>query len=168
MTLYSSAINNRPLAIDACGDFIVWATDPVTKLINSATYGTFFNFRRANTLPDVDFSTSLGKIPSQPQPVSLGPTSFLGSWFSFNQTKTGEQINELRVFVLFLRLCFSFKFLFKKLADLIDPFLRKHQDGALVGHLKKGSLVQRRVPLRVWLPVPPQFNQASTIDFRLR
>ena len=31
--------------------------------------------------------------------MSLGPTSFLGSWFSFNQTtKTGEQIDELCVF----------------------------------------------------------------------
>ena len=99
--LYSSAIN-RPLAIDASGDFIAWAVDPVSKLINSATYGTFFEFRRSNTLPDVDFSTSRRTIPSQPQPVSLGPTSFLGSWFSFNQTKTGEQIDELCGFVLFL------------------------------------------------------------------
>jgi syntaxin-binding protein 5 len=99
--LYSSA-TNRPLAIDTSGDFIAWTADPVSKLINSAMYGTFFDYRRANTLPDVDFSTSRGIIPSQPQPVSLGPTSFLGSWFSFNQTKTGEQIDELCVFVLFL------------------------------------------------------------------
>ena len=98
--LYSSTAN-RPLAIDASGDFIAWAADPVSKLINSATYGTFFDFRRANTLPDVDFSTSRGKIPSQPQPVSLGPASFLGSWFSFNQTKTGEQIDELCVLFCF-------------------------------------------------------------------
>jgi syntaxin-binding protein 5 len=38
--------------------------------------------------------------------VSLGPVSFLGSWFSFYQTtKTGEQIDELCVF-LFLLLFF--------------------------------------------------------------
>jgi syntaxin-binding protein 5 len=98
---YSSAIN-RPLTIDTSGDFIAWAADPVSKLINSATYGTLFDFRRSNTLPDVDFSTSRGTIPSQPQPVPLGPTSFLGSWFSFNQTKTGEQIDELCVFALLL------------------------------------------------------------------
>ena len=98
--LYSS-VTNRPLAIDGSGDFIAWAADPVSKLINSATYGTFFEFRRSNTLPDVDFTTSRRTIPSQPQPVSLGPTSFLGSWFSFNQTKTGEQIDELCGFVCF-------------------------------------------------------------------
>jgi syntaxin-binding protein 5 len=46
---------------------------PVSKLINSATYGTFFDIRRANTLPDIDFSTSRGTVPSQPQPVTLGP-----------------------------------------------------------------------------------------------
>lgn len=97
-----SFATNRPLAIDASGDFIAWAADPVSKLINSATYGTFFDIHRANTLPDIDFSTRRGTIPSQPQPVSLGPASFLGSWFSFNQTKTGEQIDELCVFVLFL------------------------------------------------------------------
>ena len=28
---------NRPLTIDASGDFIAWAVDPVLKLINSAT-----------------------------------------------------------------------------------------------------------------------------------
>jgi len=88
-------VSSLPLTIDASGDFLAWAADPVSKLINSATYGTFFNIRRANTLPDVDFSTNRGTIPTQPQPLSLGPASFLGSWFSFNQTKTGEQIDEL-------------------------------------------------------------------------
>jgi len=85
----------QPLTIDASGDFIAWTADPVSKLINSATYGTFFDIRRANTLPDIDFATSRGTIPPQPLPVSLGPASILGSWFSFNQTKSGEQIDEL-------------------------------------------------------------------------
>ena len=83
------------MTIDASGDFIAWTADPVSKFINSATYGTFFDIRRANTLPDVDFATNRKTIPAQPQPVSLGPPSFLASWFSFNQTKTGEQIDEL-------------------------------------------------------------------------
>lgn len=94
-TVQLPSVSSLPLAMDTSGDFIAWAADPVSNLINSATYGTFFDYRRANTLPDVDFSTSRGTIPSQPQPVSLGPTSYLGSWFSFNQTKTGEQIDEL-------------------------------------------------------------------------
>ena len=164
--LYSSA-TNRPLVIDASGDFIAWAVDPVSKLIDSATYGTFFDVRRANTLPDIDFSTGQGTIPSQPQPVSLGPASFFGSWFSLNQTKTGEQIDELCVFLLFLYFAFS-NFSSKKWVDLTDLSLRKNQSGAMVGHLMKGLVVRRRAPLRVWLPVPLQFNQASTINSRLR
>ena len=160
-----SSSTNRPLTIDASGDFIAWSTDPVSKLVNSATYGTFFNFRRANTLPDVDFSTSRGRIPSQPQPVSLGPTSFLGSWFSFNQTKTGDQIDDLCVFVLFLLLLLLISL--PKWAGLIDLSLRRYLSEAMVGHLK-GLLVQRRVPLRIWLPVSPQFNQAYTVDSLLR
>jgi hypothetical protein len=39
--------------------------------------------------------------------VSLGPVSFLGSWFSFNQTKTGDQIDELRMLILFLLFAFA-------------------------------------------------------------
>jgi len=55
-----------------------------------------------------------------------------------------------------------------KWVDLIDLSSRKDQREALVGHPKKGSLVRRRVPLRVWPPVQPQFTQASIIEFRLR
>ncbi|KAF8808127.1 WD40 containing snare-dependent exocytosis protein [Phlegmacium glaucopus] len=87
-------VSSLPMTIDTSGDFIAWTADPVSKFINSATYGTFFDIRRANTLPDIEFVTTQG-IPPQPQPVSLGPASFLGSWFSFNQTKSGEQIDEL-------------------------------------------------------------------------
>lgn len=71
------------------------------------------------------------------------------------------------VCVLFVYFASS-NFCSKKWVDLIDLSLRKDQSEALVGYLKKGLLVQRRVPLRVWLPVPPQFNQTSMIDFRLR
>ena len=80
---------------------------------------------------------------------------------SIRQQKQENRLMNYVCFVLFSVFCFSL-FLFKKWVDLIDLSLRKHHSGAMVGHLKKGSLVQ---PLQVWLPVRPQFNQASTIDF---
>jgi syntaxin-binding protein 5 len=77
----------RPLTIDESGDFIAWSlSSPQGRVsgqqqisaphINGATYGTFFDLKRAYTLPDVDFTTTRKAPPSQPQPVSLGP-SFL-------------------------------------------------------------------------------------------
>jgi len=67
--------------------------------INGAIYGTFFDHRRAYPLPDIDFTPSRGVVPPQPQPVSLGPSTFLGglgSWLPFNQTISGPKIDELR------------------------------------------------------------------------
>jgi len=46
-------------------------------------------------MPDIDFTAARSTIPAQPQPVSMGPPSILSAWFSFNQTKTGDQIDEL-------------------------------------------------------------------------
>ncbi|PPQ79397.1 hypothetical protein CVT25_002667 [Psilocybe cyanescens] len=91
-------ISSLPLSIDESGDFIAWTLSlqaRSTGVMQSATYGTFFDVRRAYTVPDIDFTAARGTIPPQPQPVPLGPTSILGSWFTFNQTKTGDQIDEL-------------------------------------------------------------------------
>jgi syntaxin-binding protein 5 len=101
----------RPLSIDESGDFIAWSLSIPTgrKIsgrqqvsappINGATYGTFFDLKRAYTLPDVDFTGTRRTPPPQPQPVSLGPHSFLGglgAWLPFKQTLSGEEIDELR------------------------------------------------------------------------
>ncbi|KAF8910138.1 lethal giant larvae like, C-terminal-domain-containing protein [Gymnopilus junonius] len=97
-TLQLSPITSLPLSIDESGDYLAWALSPQARtsgVIHSATYGTLFDIRRAYTLPDIDFASSRGPVPPQPQPVSLGPPSVLGYWFSFNQTKTGEQIDAL-------------------------------------------------------------------------
>ena len=61
-----------------------------------ATYATLFDFRRAYTLPDVDFASTAPTVPPQPQPVATGPASLLGSWFRFGQSMTGEQLDDLR------------------------------------------------------------------------
>jgi len=103
-------VSTRPLTIDECGDFIAWSLSSPQGMvhgrqqvspphINGATYGTFFDLKRAYTLPDVDFTITRKAPPSQPQPVSLGPHSFLGglgAWLPFNQTISGGDIDELR------------------------------------------------------------------------
>ncbi|KAF9567769.1 WD40 containing snare-dependent exocytosis protein [Agrocybe pediades] len=97
-TVQLPPISSLPLSIDETGDFIAWSVSPKHSaygVVDSATYGTFFDIRRAYTLPDIDFTAGKGAIPPQPQPVSLGPPSVLSAWFSFNQTKTGDQIDEL-------------------------------------------------------------------------
>ncbi|CAA7264832.1 unnamed protein product [Cyclocybe aegerita] len=98
-TVHLPLISSLPLSIDESGDFIAWTQDPRVQTksthIHQATYGTFFNVRRVYTPPDIDFASTRGSVPPQPQPVSLGPPSLLGSWFSFNQTLSGDQIDEL-------------------------------------------------------------------------
>ncbi|PPQ63837.1 hypothetical protein CVT24_009787 [Panaeolus cyanescens] len=87
-----------PLSIDDTGDYICWVPDPHVpgrSRIKSAIYGTFFDFRRVYDDPNVDFACTRGTIPAQPQPVSLGPASIIGSFFTFNQTLSGAQIDEL-------------------------------------------------------------------------
>lgn len=93
-------VSARALTIEETGDFIAWTPTQGqgnnSHQIHQANYSTFFDIRRVYTLPDIDFTSTRGTIPPQPQPVSLGPASYLGSWFSFNQTKSGAQIDELR------------------------------------------------------------------------
>ncbi|KAF5352734.1 hypothetical protein D9756_005911 [Leucocoprinus leucothites] len=94
-TIPALATPFRHISIDEGGDFISLNVQGSTGVVQSSTYGTLFNFRRADELPLVDLTSNKGKIPSQPQPVSIGPSSFR-SWFQFNQTMTGQQIDELR------------------------------------------------------------------------
>ncbi|KAK1234875.1 Lethal(2) giant larvae sro7 [Marasmius sp. AFHP31] len=85
-----------PLSVDESGDFIGWSLNRESGLIQEATYGTLFDLRRINTPSDVVFSTSKPLVPSPPQPVSVTPESYLGSWFKLgNQTMTGEQLDVL-------------------------------------------------------------------------
>ncbi|KAJ4485744.1 WD40 containing snare-dependent exocytosis protein [Lentinula aciculospora] len=84
-----------PKTVDETGDFIAWTRNPETGLIRQATYGTLFNFRRVDTPPAVDFLSTKPMVPAQPQPVSVGPPSILGSWFNFGQSMTGAQVDVL-------------------------------------------------------------------------
>jgi len=62
--------------------------------MQSSTYGTLFNFSRTKDSPLVDLAVNKGRIPSHPQPVPIGPSSFR-SWFQSNRTMSGQQIDEL-------------------------------------------------------------------------
>ncbi|KAF5388500.1 hypothetical protein D9757_004730 [Collybiopsis confluens] len=84
------------ISCDETGDFLVWIRDPETGLIHQVTYATLFNFRRVDSLPAIDLMSSKPVVSAQPQPVSVGPASILGSWFKFGQsTMSGPQIDVL-------------------------------------------------------------------------
>ncbi|KAF5368577.1 hypothetical protein D9758_002181 [Tetrapyrgos nigripes] len=95
-TLSLPVVSTLPLSVDYTGDFIAWGKHPQSGIIQRATYGTLFNFHRVNTLPDIDLLSTKPVVPAQPQTVSVGPASLLGSWFNFSGgTMTGEQIDAL-------------------------------------------------------------------------
>lgn len=85
----------RSISIDEHGDFISFDVHPSSGLVQSATYGTLFNFRRANERPLVDLVNNKAIMPPQPQPVPIGPPSLLGSWFKPNTTMSGQQVDGL-------------------------------------------------------------------------
>ncbi|KAK7465475.1 Lethal(2) giant larvae sro7 [Stygiomarasmius scandens] len=88
-------VSTLPLTADDTGDFIAWGKHPRSGIIQRAIYGTLFDFHRVNTLPAIDLSNTKPMVPAQPQPVSVGPASLLGSWFTFGGGITGEQIDSL-------------------------------------------------------------------------
>ncbi|KAG7452249.1 WD40 containing snare-dependent exocytosis protein [Guyanagaster necrorhizus] len=84
------------ITVDETGDFIGWKRHSRSGLEQRAVYGTLFDMRRSIPLPDIDLTSTKVPVPAQPQPVSMGPTSFLGSWLTFGiQSITGDQADEL-------------------------------------------------------------------------
>ncbi|KAJ8494736.1 hypothetical protein ONZ45_g13123 [Pleurotus djamor] len=94
-TLLLPSTRFSSLTLDSSGDFIQWQRNTQSNTISRATYGTLFNVRRTSGLPLLDFVATKKDIPPPPQPVSMGPASILGSWFSFGQSVTGDQIDTL-------------------------------------------------------------------------
>ncbi|KAF8215929.1 lethal giant larvae like, C-terminal-domain-containing protein, partial [Mycena galopus ATCC 62051] len=86
-------ITDASLSCDDTGDWTAYTVNQASGIIDHASYGTVFDFRRAYTPPDITIPKPT--VPSQPQPVSLGPTSLLSSWFRFGQSMTGEQLDTL-------------------------------------------------------------------------
>lgn len=99
----------RLLTIDESGDFVSWVRSPTSGIIDSATYGTLFDIRRLHAPADLDFTNINRNLAAQPQPVSLGPVSLMGSWFKTAQALTGAQIDDICAFSVYfslLSLCF--------------------------------------------------------------
>ncbi|KAJ6520108.1 WD40 containing snare-dependent exocytosis protein [Mycena sanguinolenta] len=86
-------ITDGSLSCDETGDWTAYTENNASGMIDHVSYGTVFDFRRAFTPPSITLPKPT--VPSQPQPVSLGPTSLLSSWFRFGQSMTGEQLDTL-------------------------------------------------------------------------
>ena len=87
------------MSVDETGDYVEWLRHPC-ELIYAEKYGTVFDVRRSAPYepPQVDFTYGRNAVPPQPQPVSTGPTSLIGSWIGYltSQSLTGDQIDTLR------------------------------------------------------------------------
>ncbi|KAG5732833.1 hypothetical protein E4T56_gene2783 [Termitomyces sp. T112] len=98
MTFKIPALPSSSLSVDESGDFVAWNPHPTSGTMDQATYGTFFDIRRAYDLPDIDLGCTKPVVPPAPQPVSLGPASMfqqVGSWLPFKQSMSGAQLDEL-------------------------------------------------------------------------
>lgn len=92
---HSDADSRSSLSVDKSGDFIALALHARSGMVQSAIYGTLFDMRRVLPIPDIDLTAGKSSVPAQPQPVSMGPASFLGSWFTISKSLSGSQIDEL-------------------------------------------------------------------------
>ncbi|CAK5280636.1 unnamed protein product, partial [Mycena citricolor] len=87
--------DNAIVSCDESGDWIAYYANGTGCILEKIIYGTVFDFRRAFFPPDINLAPSRRSAPAQPQPVSLGPTSVLSSWFRFGQSMTGDQLDAL-------------------------------------------------------------------------
>ncbi|KAI0673986.1 lethal giant larvae like, C-terminal-domain-containing protein [Trametes maxima] len=98
--------SSDPPSTEDSGDFTAHATFPVPagsslRPLLSTDLHTLFSHRRAGpyTPPLVDLSFGRGTVPAQPQPVSLGPPSLVGSVLgyigAFGGASAGEQVDTL-------------------------------------------------------------------------
>jgi len=94
-TLELPPVPSLPPCIDRSGDFLAFSPHPLSGQIHEALYGTLFDFRRVYSPPDVELISSALTVPSQPQPVTLGPASLLGTWFRFGLSMSGDQLDTL-------------------------------------------------------------------------
>ncbi|KAL1951191.1 hypothetical protein VTO73DRAFT_340 [Trametes versicolor] len=98
--------SSDPPSTDDTGDLITHTAFPTPagsslRPLLSSEIHTLFSRRRKGpyTLPLVDLAHGRGTVPSQPQPVSLGPPSVMGSMMgyisSFTGASAGDQIDAL-------------------------------------------------------------------------
>ncbi|KDQ63133.1 hypothetical protein JAAARDRAFT_119208 [Jaapia argillacea MUCL 33604] len=104
-TLHLPETSTGSIWLNSVGDFIEHTIHQPTGTVMQTTFGSLFDIRCSfyHTQPEIDFlirqdTGEKGVIPPQPQPVSIGPVSTLGSWvgsFVGPRSITGEQIDSL-------------------------------------------------------------------------
>lgn len=83
--------------MDETGDFISWTVgDKQSGIIGKGIYGTLFDSRRAMALSEVELMPDPPKVPPYPTPVSMGPASIVGSWWTWSQAMSGDALDTLR------------------------------------------------------------------------
>ncbi|KII94277.1 hypothetical protein PLICRDRAFT_36534 [Plicaturopsis crispa FD-325 SS-3] len=87
--------NENECGADETGAYIEWMRHRSSALVQRGIFHSLFDLHRAYAKPEYDLTVPKRSVPSQPQPVSTGLASLLGSWFKFNQTMTGDQIDAL-------------------------------------------------------------------------
>ena len=101
----------RTLAIDESGDYVDWLIRD--GIAQKCELGTLFGLRRKTLYHDkaLDILRDKKRLPTQPQPVSMGPATLLGQVYAFvgSQSTTGAQIDALRKYLALglstVRLC---------------------------------------------------------------
>jgi len=90
------SLDLRCLTIDQSGDFVAFNSTGTHQggAVDKLIYGTVFDVRRLRGPPEVNFNIKPCPV-AQPQPVSIGPGSRIGSWISYSKTWSGKQIDDL-------------------------------------------------------------------------
>ena len=95
---YSLPRHHRTLSVDENGDYVDWTIKD--DLAHKCELGTLFGLRRKTLYHDkvLDILRDKNRLPVQPQPVSMGPTTLLGQVYAYvgGQSTTGAQIDALR------------------------------------------------------------------------
>jgi len=90
----------RTLSIDESGDYVDWTVRD--SIAHKCELGTLFGLRRKTLYHDkvLNILRDKNRLPAQPQPVSMGPTTLLGQMYAFvGSSTTGAQIDTLRKYI---------------------------------------------------------------------
>ncbi|THH11619.1 hypothetical protein EW145_g567 [Phellinidium pouzarii] len=86
---------NSAICLDDTGDFVDWTFDLQTETVCGATLGTLFAIRRVYDEPVIDYTAGRRGVPSLPPRVPLAPVSYIGSWFNFKKSLSGDAVDTL-------------------------------------------------------------------------
>jgi hypothetical protein len=88
------------ITADTTGDYLLSRVHPGTPFIETSVYGSLFSQRRSYyVLPQIQLDVGRGQVPPQPQPVSVGQQTMLGSLLGYvgaTGTLSGDQIDTIR------------------------------------------------------------------------